>query len=78
MHQCCGQPDPGAAGNAGAGGWCGAPTVWRWERRETSPQPWCRPKLADLLRNLYRQMKPHAKVPTVGDFLEQARELVAV
>jgi hypothetical protein len=32
----------------------------------------------DLLRNLYHQMKPHAKVPSVGDFLEQARGLVAV
>jgi DNA-binding XRE family transcriptional regulator len=24
-------------------------TVGRWERGETSPQPWCRPKLADAL-----------------------------
>jgi tetratricopeptide (TPR) repeat protein len=32
----------------------------------------------DLLRNLYHQMKPHTKVPAVGDFLEQARGLVAV
>ncbi|MBV9162343.1 MAG: helix-turn-helix transcriptional regulator [Pseudonocardiales bacterium] len=30
------------------------------------------------LRDLYRQLKPHAKVPAVGDFLEQARGLVAV
>jgi tetratricopeptide (TPR) repeat protein len=32
----------------------------------------------DLLRGLYRQMKPHAKVPAVGDFLDRARWLVAV
>jgi len=31
-----------------------------------------------LLRDLHRQMKPHAKVPAVGDFLAQARGLVAV
>ena len=24
-------------------------TVGRWERGETSPQPWCRPALADAL-----------------------------
>ena len=30
------------------------------------------------LRDLYRQMKPHAKVPAVGDFLERARGLVTV
>jgi len=30
------------------------------------------------LRDLYRHMKPHAKVPAVGDFLEQTRGLVAV
>jgi DNA-binding XRE family transcriptional regulator len=32
----------------------------------------------DLLRNLYHQMKPHAQVPAVGDFLERARGFVAV
>ncbi|MBW0009023.1 MAG: helix-turn-helix transcriptional regulator [Pseudonocardiales bacterium] len=30
------------------------------------------------LRDLYRQMKPHAKVPAVGDFLDRARGLVTV
>lgn len=25
-------------------------TVGRWERGETSPQPWCRPRLADALK----------------------------
>ncbi|MGH3830441.1 MAG: helix-turn-helix domain-containing protein [Pseudonocardiaceae bacterium] len=30
------------------------------------------------LRDLYRQLKPHAKVPAVGDFLDRARGLVAV
>lgn len=25
-------------------------TVERWERGETSPQPWCRPQLADALK----------------------------
>lgn len=30
------------------------------------------------LRDLYRQMKPHAKVPAVCGFLEQTRGLVAV
>ncbi|MBV9163788.1 MAG: helix-turn-helix domain-containing protein [Pseudonocardiales bacterium] len=30
------------------------------------------------LRDLYRKMKPHAKVPAVGDFLDRTRELVAV
>ncbi|MGH3931017.1 MAG: hypothetical protein ACRDTF_13690, partial [Pseudonocardiaceae bacterium] len=33
---------------------------------------------ADLLRDLCRQMKPHAKVPVVRDFLDQARGLVQV
>jgi DNA-binding XRE family transcriptional regulator len=32
----------------------------------------------DLLRDLYRQMTPYAKVPAVGDFLERARDLVTV
>jgi hypothetical protein len=32
----------------------------------------------NLLRSLYHQMRPHAKVPAVGDFLERARGLVAV
>ncbi|MGB6164834.1 MAG: helix-turn-helix transcriptional regulator [Pseudonocardiaceae bacterium] len=32
----------------------------------------------DLLRNLYRQMRPHATVPAVGDFLDRTRELVQV
>jgi hypothetical protein len=32
----------------------------------------------DLLRDLYHQMTPHAKVPAVGDFLERARGLVTV
>lgn len=32
----------------------------------------------ELLRNLYHQMTPHAKVPAVGDFLERARGFVAV
>ena len=32
----------------------------------------------DLLRNLYRQMQPHATVPAVGDFLDRARSLVQV
>ena len=32
----------------------------------------------DLLRDLYHQMKPHAQVPAVGDFLERARGFVAV
>lgn len=30
------------------------------------------------LRDLYRQMKPHAKVPAVRDFLDRARGLVQV
>ncbi|MGH3823162.1 MAG: hypothetical protein ACRDRA_10070 [Pseudonocardiaceae bacterium] len=30
------------------------------------------------LRDLYHEMKPHAKVPAVRDFLERARGLVAV
>jgi hypothetical protein len=61
-------------------GWVGMEptTVGRGERGGTSPQPCSRPKLPDLLRNLYRQMKPHARVPAIGDFLEQARGLVAV
>ena len=29
----------------------------------------------DLLRHLCHQMKPHAKVPAVGDFLDQTRGL---
>ncbi|MGH4006661.1 MAG: helix-turn-helix transcriptional regulator [Pseudonocardiaceae bacterium] len=32
----------------------------------------------DLLRDLYHQMTPHAKVPVVRDFLDQARGLVQV
>ncbi|MGH3849152.1 MAG: hypothetical protein ACRDRT_05535, partial [Pseudonocardiaceae bacterium] len=32
----------------------------------------------DRLGDLYRRMKPHAKVPAVGDFLERARGFVAV
>jgi transcriptional regulator with XRE-family HTH domain/tetratricopeptide (TPR) repeat protein len=32
----------------------------------------------DLLRDLYHQMTPYAKVPAVGDFLERARDLVTV
>ncbi len=32
----------------------------------------------DLLCDLYHQMKPHTKVPAVGDFLERARGLVTV
>jgi hypothetical protein len=32
----------------------------------------------DLLRNLYRQMQPHATVPAVRDFLDRARGLVQV
>lgn len=32
----------------------------------------------DLLRNLYRQMQPHATVPAVGDFLDRTRDLVQV
>ena len=32
----------------------------------------------DLLRGLYHQMKPHAKVPAVKDFIERARGLVTV
>ncbi|MGH3885202.1 MAG: hypothetical protein ACRDSZ_01320, partial [Pseudonocardiaceae bacterium] len=32
----------------------------------------------DLLRDLYRQMKPHTEVRAVGDFLERARGLVTV
>ena len=32
----------------------------------------------DLLRDLYHQMKPHAKVPAVRDFLDRARVLVQV
>ncbi|MBV9012073.1 MAG: helix-turn-helix domain-containing protein [Pseudonocardiales bacterium] len=36
------------------------------------------PRGVGRLRDLYRQLKPHAKVPAVGDFLEQARGLVAV
>jgi hypothetical protein len=32
----------------------------------------------DLLRDLYRQLKPHAKVPAVRDFLERARGFAAV
>lgn len=31
---------------------------------------------ADLLRNLQRQLKPHANVPAVRDFLDRAREAV--
>ncbi|MGH3802584.1 MAG: hypothetical protein ACRDTD_21160, partial [Pseudonocardiaceae bacterium] len=31
-----------------------------------------------LIRNLYHQITPHAKVPAVGDFLERARGLVTV
>jgi DNA-binding XRE family transcriptional regulator len=31
-----------------------------------------------LIRNLYHQMTPHAKMPVVGDFLERARGLVTV
>jgi hypothetical protein len=30
------------------------------------------------LHDLYRHLKPHAKVPAVRDFLEQARGLVTV
>jgi hypothetical protein len=30
------------------------------------------------LHHLYRHLKPHAKVPAVGDFLERARGFVAV
>jgi hypothetical protein len=30
------------------------------------------------LHDLYRHLKPHAKVPAVGDFLERARGFVAV
>lgn len=33
---------------------------------------------ADLLRDLYHQMKPHAQVSSVGNFLERARGFVAV
>jgi transcriptional regulator with XRE-family HTH domain len=33
---------------------------------------------SDLLHDLHRQMKPHAKVPAVRDFLDRARELVDV
>jgi hypothetical protein len=36
------------------------------------------PRLAGLIRNLYHQMTPHAKVSAVGDFLERARSLVTV
>jgi DNA-binding XRE family transcriptional regulator len=36
------------------------------------------PRLVGLICNLYHQMMPHAKVPAVGDFLEQARGLVTV
>jgi hypothetical protein len=32
----------------------------------------------DLLRNLYRQMQPHATVPAVGEFLDRTRDLVQV
>jgi hypothetical protein len=32
----------------------------------------------DLLRALYHQMTPHAKVSAVGDFLERARGLMTV
>ncbi len=32
----------------------------------------------DLLRDLYRQMKPHTTVRAVGDFLERAQGLVTV
>jgi DNA-binding XRE family transcriptional regulator len=32
----------------------------------------------DLLRDLYHQMKPHAKVPAVRDFLERAQGVVTV
>ncbi|MGH3833782.1 MAG: hypothetical protein ACRDRS_25645 [Pseudonocardiaceae bacterium] len=32
----------------------------------------------DRLVDLYRRMKPHAKVPAVGDFLERARGFVSV
>ncbi|MGH4008018.1 MAG: helix-turn-helix domain-containing protein [Pseudonocardiaceae bacterium] len=31
----------------------------------------------DCLRDLYRQMQPHASVPAVGDFLERARGVLA-
>lgn len=36
------------------------------------------PRGVGRFRDLYRQLKPHAKVPAVGDFLEQARGFVAV
>ena len=32
----------------------------------------------DLLGDLYQQMKPHAEVPAVRDFLERAQEFVTV
>jgi DNA-binding XRE family transcriptional regulator/tetratricopeptide (TPR) repeat protein len=32
----------------------------------------------DLLRDLYHQMKPHNRMPAVGDFLERARGIVTV
>ena len=31
----------------------------------------------DLIRNLHTQMKPHAKVPAVRDFVERAQGLLA-
>ena len=31
----------------------------------------------DRLRNLYLQMQPHASIPVVADFLEEAREILA-
>ena len=33
---------------------------------------------ADLLSDLYNQMKPHVKMPAVQDFMERARGLVTV
>jgi hypothetical protein len=41
-------------------------------------EPLDSPRLAGLIRNLYHQMTPHAKVSAVGDFLERARSLVTV
>jgi DNA-binding XRE family transcriptional regulator/tetratricopeptide (TPR) repeat protein len=35
-------------------------------------------RLVDLIRTLFHQLTPHAKVPAVGDFLERARGLVMV
>jgi hypothetical protein len=32
----------------------------------------------DGLRNLYLQMQPHASIPAVADFLEEAREVLAM